>query len=277
MKNILFYLILLALPLAIMAQPEQPVEQWTGKTILLIGAHPDDDSYAMGTLGMLNANGNEVYIAILTTGNVGTQDPELGMMDLALIRKQEEQAALATMGIPTDHYINLGYDDGMLEYEDKKEVVAKLVRLIRKIQPDVLFSFDPGKGSQRWHKADHRASAYLSADAARAAMWPLMFQGQITLEGLEAHTIPEYILYDSAEEDINTWVDISGWDERVVDAMSKYVSQFSSGWADYKGPELTPEEEKKMKEMLRGWIRMRDGVPMEGFRYYAGLPDNIGR
>jgi LmbE family N-acetylglucosaminyl deacetylase len=259
------------------AQHEVPIEQWKGKTILLIGAHPDDDSYSMGTLGMLNANGNEVHIAILTTGNVGTQDPDLGMMDLALIRKQEEQDALATMGIPTDHYINLGYDDGMLEYEDKKEVVMKLVRLIRTIKPDVLFAFDPGKGGQRWHKADHRASAYLSADAARAAMWPLMFQGQITVEGLEAHTIPEYILYDSAEEDKNTWVDITGWDERKIDALSKYVSQFSSGWSDYKGPEISEEEIKEMKVMLGRWMETRDGVPVEGFRYYTGLPDNIGR
>ena len=278
MKNVCITLLLVALPLCSMAQPELPVEEWTGKTILLIGAHPDDDSYAMGTLGMLNANGNEVYIVILTTGNVGTQDPELGMMDLAQIRKQEEQAALATMGIPLDHYINLGYDDGMLEYENKKEVVAKLVRMIRKIKPDVLFSFDPGEGSVRWHKADHRASAYLSADAARAAMWPLLFQGQITVEGLEAHTIPEYMLYDSAEEDINTWVDISDWEERKIEALTKYVSQFSSGWYDYKGPELSPEEKEEVKKMLRAWIHQnRDGKPMEGFRYYTGLPDDIGR
>ncbi len=277
MKHIIYTILLVAIPLCSIAQPEVPVEKWTGKTILLIGAHPDDDSYSMGTLGMLNANGNEVYIAILTTGNVGTLDPKLGMKDLALIRKQEEQAALATMGIPTDHYINLGYDDGMLEYEDKKEVVAKLVRLIRKIKPDVLFTFDPGKGEQRWHKADHRASAYLTADAARAAMWPLMFQGQITLEGLEAHTVPEYMLFDSAEKDKNTWVDITGWEERKVDALSKYVSQFSSGWSDYKGPDLSPEEEAAMKENLKRWLIYRDGVPIEGFRHYAGLPDNIGR
>lgn len=278
MKHILITLFLVTMPLFAIAQPEQAVEDWTGKTILLIGAHPDDDSYSMGTLGMLNANGNEVYIVILTTGNVGTQDPKLGMMDLALIRKQEEQAALATMGIPLDHYMNLGYDDGMLEYEDTKEVVAKLVRVIRTIRPDVLFSFDPGKGSVRWHKADHRASAYLAADAARAAMWPLMFQGQITNEGLEAHTIPEYMLYDSDERDINTWVDITDWEERKVEALMKYVSQFSSGWSDYKGPEMSPEEAKEVKEMLMGWIHQeKDGKPMEGFRHYKGLPDDIGR
>ena len=277
MRTLTIATVLLLVNSMLFAQPEEPIEQWKGKTILLIGAHPDDDSYSMGTLGMLNANGNEVYIAILTTGNVGTLDPDLGMMDLALIRKQEEQDALATMGIPTDHYINLGYDDGMLEYEDKKEVVMKLVRLIRTIRPDVLFAFDPGKGEQRWHKADHRASAYLSADAARAAMWPLMFQGQITLEGLEAHTVPEYVLYDSAEEDKNTWVDITGWQERKIDALSKYVSQFSSGWSDYKGPELSEEEEKEMKVNLARWIKTKDGIPVEGFRYYTGLPDNIGR
>ena len=105
------------------AQPELPVEQWKGKTILLIGAHPDDDAYSMGTLAMLHENGNQVHILIMTTGNVGTQDPDLSMIDLAHIRKQEEQAALAAMGIPGDSYVNLGYDDGLLEFENKKEKI----------------------------------------------------------------------------------------------------------------------------------------------------------
>ena len=58
----------------------------------------------------------------------------------------------------------------------------------------------------------------------------------------------------------------------------KYVSQFSSGWSDYKGPEMSPEEAKQVKEMLMGWIHQeRDGKAVEGFRYYEGLPDDIGR
>jgi len=264
-------------PVLTSAQPEVPVEQWKGKTILLIGAHPDDDAYSMGTLALLQSLGNEVFIAILTTGNVGTQDPDLSMVDLARIRKQEEQAALAALGIPGDHYINLGYDDGMLEYENKKEVVAKLVRLIRQLKPDVIFSFDPGKGEQRWHKADHRASSYLAADAARAAMWPLLFQGQITMEGLEAHTVEEYMLFDTAEEDKNTWVDISGFEDKKISAMSQYVSQWSSGWYDYQGPELSDEEAKEVRERVSRRIEYREGNPVEGFRYVKGLPDNIGR
>jgi len=277
MRTYVIIAFLLLFALLSNAQPETAVEEWQGKTILLIGAHPDDDIYSQGTLAILQEHGNEVYIAILTTGNVGTQDPDLSMMDLANIRKQEEQAALAEIGIPGDHYINLGYDDGLLEYENKKEVVAKLVSLIRKIRPDVLFAFDPGKGEQRWHKADHRAASYLAADAARAAMWPLLFQGQITMEGLEAHTIPEYLFYDSAEEDINTRVDISAYKEKKINAMAKYVSQFSSGWYKYKGPELSAEEEQKVKERLSQYIKFRNGKAVEGFRHYKGLPDGIGR
>ncbi len=277
MKKSLFFLFMLFLVKGVVAQPDLPVDQWTDKTILLIGAHPDDDTYSQGTLAMLQEHGNEIWIVTLTTGNVGTQDTTLSMTDLARIRNQEELAALKELGIPGDHYINLGYDDGMLEYQNKKDVVANLVRQIRKIRPDVLFSFDPGKGCQRWHKADHRSSAYLTADAARAAMWPLMFQGQITVEGLRAYTVPEYMFYDSDTADINTWVDISDYVDKKINAMSKYVSQWSSGWYKYTGPDLSPEEEKKVRERLAGRIRKRNGIPMEGFRYYKGLPDNIGR
>jgi LmbE family N-acetylglucosaminyl deacetylase len=277
MRTICIFLSILLIPCLSFSQPDVRVEKWTGKTILLIGAHPDDDTYAMGTLGMLQSNGNEVYIAILTTGNVGTQDPDLSMVDLANIRKQEEQAALASMGIPLDHYINLGYDDGLLEYESKKDVVARLVRIIRSIHPDVLFLFDPGKGAQRWHKADHRSASYLAADAARAAMWPLLFQGQITMEGLEAHTIEEYLMFDGAEEDKNTWVDISDYVEQKITAMSKYVSQWSSGWYKYEGPDLSPEEAKEVRDRVSRQIEYRDGQAVEGFRYYKGLPDDIGR
>lgn len=277
MKTYQIFFLLIMIPYLSFSQPDVPVEKWTGKTILLIGAHPDDDAYSLGTLGLLQSHGNKVYIAILTSGNVGTQDPALSMVDLANIRKQEEQAALAAVGIPLDHYTNFGYDDGLLEFENKKEVVAKLVRLIREVRPDVLFAFDPGKGEQRWHKADHRSASYLAADAARAAMWPLLFQGQITMEGLEAHTIPEYLLFDSAEEDKNTWVDISAIKDKKITAMSQYVSQWSSGWYKYEGPDLSAEEAEQVRDRVSKRIVYRDGKAVEGFRHYKGLPDNIGR
>jgi LmbE family N-acetylglucosaminyl deacetylase len=269
-----------AAPLA--AQQEQqmpttPVDKWTGKTIILIGAHADDDALSHGTLAMLQAHSNQVYILTLTTGNVGTQDPQLSRTQLADIRRKEELAALAELGIPGDHYINLGYDDGLLEFEDRKAVVENLVRWIRKLRPNVLLAWDPGKNYQRWHKSDHRAAAYLAADAARAAMWRLLFEGQITQEGLKEYMIPEYLFYNDYDyNDENLWVDISGFVEKKVNAGAKYVSQFGPGWKNYK-PELSDAELQQMKDSVRARIRTKDGKPIEGFRYYRGLPDGIGK
>lgn len=260
-------------------QPDTPVEEWTGKTVLVVGGHPDDDSHAYGTLSVLNENDNELHVLIMTTGNVGTKDPDMTRNRLSQIRRQEEIEALSVLGIPEDHYINLGYTDGKLEFADKEEVVKRLVSHIRRIQPEVLIAFDPGFGYQVWHKTDHRAAAYLAADAARAAEWRLLFPGQINHDGLEAHRIDEYLFFDGPEEAQNVTVDISGEHaENKVEAVSKHMSQFSAAWQDYR-PELLPEEEKAFMERMRERVygNTEDGNVVERFRYYEGLPDGIGK
>jgi LmbE family N-acetylglucosaminyl deacetylase len=282
MKSFLLAQLFLLATVPVLAQrpehtPDVPVEKWTGKTIMLIGAHADDDALSHGTLALLQAHGNQVYVVTLTTGNVGTQDPNLSRMQLAQIRRVEELAALAELGIPGEHYINLGYDDGLLEFEDRKAVVENLVRWIRKLRPNVLMAWDPGKNYQRWHKSDHRAAAYLAADAARAAMWRLLFEGQITQEGLKEYMVPEYLFYNDYDlDDENTLVDISDFAEKKVNAFAKYVSQYGPGWKNYKA-NLSEAEVKQLKDDARSHVRMKEGKPVEGFRYYKGLPDALGK
>lgn len=259
------------------AQPETPVEEWTDKTILLVGAHPDDGSGAYGTLSMLRENGNEVYVLLMTTGNVGTKDSTMTRDRLAKIRRQEELGALEELGIPEENYINLGYNDGMLEFADREEVVRRLVKKYRELKPDVLFAFDPGYGNQKWLKADHRSAGYLAADAARAAEWRLLFPGQIIHDGLEKHWIQEYMFFSGNDEDQNTWIDISDYAEQKVDAVLNHVSQFSSAWNNYT-EELNSEDRKEFIEKMedRVYSNEKDGKTVEGFRYYRGVPDGIG-
>ena len=282
MKRILLAHLCLAVTTLALAQrpeykPDVPIEKWSGKTILLIGAHADDDALSHATLAMLQSHGNQVYVVTLTTGNVGTQDPSLSRMQLAEIRRKEELSALAELGIPGDHYINLGYDDGLLEFEDRKAVVENLVRWIRKLRPTVLMAWDPGKNYQRWHKSDHRAAAYLAADAARAAMWRLLFEGQITQEGLKEWMVPEYLFYNDYDyNDENVWVDISDFVDKKVNAFSKYISQYGPGWKKYNA-NPSEAEVKQMKDEERARVRMKDGKAVEGFRYYKGLPDGLGK
>lgn len=281
-KPLILALFLLVLPSMVMAQPEIPVEEWTGRTILLIGAHPDDDAQSHGTLAMLQANGNDVYVMLLTTGNVGTGDPTMTRDRLAKIRRQEEVDALAELDIPEENYINLGYTDGMLEFADKEEVVKQIVWWIRKLKPTTLMAFDPGYGYQQWHKTDHRSAAYLAVDAARAAEWRLIFPSQIINEGLERHTITDYLFYSTTGGEANTFVDISDYAENKVRSRSKYISQFTSAFDNYTGPnpeDLPGNEGAEFLERMRRGVYERgavNGVPTERFRYYKGNPDGAG-
>ena len=277
MKSIIT--LLLFFPLLSMAQPDQAVEEWTGKTILLIGGHPDDDHQSHGTLAMLKDHGNEVYILTLTTGNVGTKDPNLSRHELAIIRRQEQLAAMEAIGLSAEHYINLGYDDGRVEYADHEEVIGKLVYHIRKLKPNVLMAFDAGYNYQVWQKSDHRAAAYLAADAARAAEWRLLYESQIINDGLEAHLIDEYLFYGGNAEDKNTRVDITDYAAQRIEAGMKYVSQWSSGWDNYRGPDLSgyPQaDQDALRERITRRIRVEDDRSYESFRYYKGIPDGIG-
>ena len=211
MKNsiikIFLFIILISHQIGV-SQPDIPVEKWKGKSILLISPHPDDDHLSHGTLALLNSNGNKINILTLTTGNVGTKDLNVSKSDLSKIRRGEQINAMKALGLSENQYINLGYDDGRLEFADKEQLVGKIVYYIRKIRPDVLMTFDPGYNYQLWHKSDHRASAYLAADAVRAAEWHLMYQGQIIHQNLKAYAIPEFLFYGGNIEDKNTTVDL---------------------------------------------------------------------
>ena len=133
-------------------------------------------------------------------------------------------------------------------------------------QPEVVIAFDPGKGKMRWHKADHRAACWLAADACRAAMWPLLYEGQIIHENLEAHQVTEYLLYDGFTEDYDTEVDITDYFEQKINASLKYVSQFTSGWSTYTGTEISPEDEKALRDRMNQRAFRKDGRIYEQMR-----------
>lgn len=57
---------------------------------------------------------------------------------------------------------------------------------------------------------------------------------------------------------------------------AKYTSQFGPGWKNY-NPGPSEAEVKEMKDGVRARIRMKNGKPVAGFRYYRGLPDVLGK
>lgn len=241
------------------------ITKWTNKTIMWFGPHQDDESSSLGTLSLLKANGNKIIMVWYTSGNKGSRDLEMTSERLAQIRKIETEKACGEMGITPENstFICLGYDDGMLEYVPQKELCEQVCRLIRQHRPDAVFSMDPGTTWMKWHKTDHRMSAFLTLDAARAAAYHLYFPNQRIVDGLQPYTVTDYIFY--ATTDPNYDVDISTVSDKKIRSRAWYVSQFGAGNFKYVGPEPDQENLKKLLDSNAEKISKKEKV-YEKFR-----------
>lgn len=255
------------------AEPEYTgsdrIEDWKGKTILVVTPHPDDETFTSGgTLAKLAKNGNNIQIVIYTKDNSGSNDPTMTAERLEGIRKAEEEEACQILGIPTDNITWLGHDDGMLEYVDARELTKQVAREIRKHRPDAVFTIDPGAPHQQWHKSDHRAGAIITADAMRAAAWRLYFP-ELEREGFQHHAVPVVFFYYSAQP--NYTVDITDVAQQKAKAAAAHISQFGDMVTNYDDTNL---EEKKAKwaQLLRASrLVQRDGDKIiEKFRRSTG-------
>ncbi|MCU0378378.1 MAG: PIG-L family deacetylase [Bacteroidales bacterium] len=275
-ESILLILLMTLLPLSMSGQtdirqneriprPFDDITKWTNKTIMWVGPHQDDESGSLGTLSLLKANGNKIIMVWYTTGNKGSRDLEMTSERLAQIRKEESIKACGEMGITPeeDTFVWLGYDDGMLEYVPEQELCEKVCRLIRLYRPNAVFSMDPGTTWMQWHKTDHRMSAFVTLDAARAAAYHLYFPHHRINEGLQPYTVTEYFFYSTKES--NFEVDITAVSDKKIRSRAWYVSQFGAGNFKYVGPE--PDQENLINQLSSNTERIAKGEKVtEKFR-----------
>lgn len=151
------------------------------QTLMFIGAHPDDESFGMGSvLAHYAAVGVKVYYLCSTRGEAGTIDPEYlsGYAGPGDLRWAELTCAAESLGLAG--IIHLGYrDSGMLGTEDNhhpqaliqapiEEVAGRMVKVIRDLKPEVIITHDPGGGyGHPDHIATHNAAVkafYAAAD-----------------------------------------------------------------------------------------------------------------
>lgn len=245
---------------------ENRIETWTDKTILVVTPHPDDDTFGCGgTMALLAKNGNLVKVLIYTNDDKGSKDPAMTSERLATIRKAEEEKACAILGIPAENIIWLGHPDGMLEYVPARALCKQTVQVIRKVKPDALFSIDPGVHHERWHKTDHRAAAFNTVDAIRAARWPLYFP-ELRNQGLDAYDAPMCFFYYSVKP--NYVVDIQDVAERKVRAALAHESQFEPALSKYQP--MPDETRAKMTAQWRKVVPKHNGRFVEYFRRVDG-------
>lgn len=249
------------------AAPAERLENYTNKTVLVFTPHPDDDTFAVGgTLALLAKNRNRVVVVIYTNDNKGSYDQDMTSEHLARIRKAEEEASCAVLGIPKENIIWLGHDDGELEYVPPKLLCGQVTKIIRQYRPDAILSVDPGEYYERWHKTDHRMAAFNTIDAVRAAEFHLYYPEHLLVDKLQPYVVTNLYFFYTTTNDANYSVNIDSTMELKVEAITKQVSQFEPAVTRYR-PDWDPATLKKLKEFYQQDQEKKDGHYVELFRF----------
>jgi LmbE family N-acetylglucosaminyl deacetylase len=107
------------------------------KTAFAIFAHPDDvELMCAGTLSLLKKQGWEIHIATMTPGDKGSA--EHSREEISSIRKAEAEKSAALLDAT---YHCLEFEDAYILYN--RETINKTTRLLRKVQPSVVFTASP--------------------------------------------------------------------------------------------------------------------------------------
>jgi LmbE family N-acetylglucosaminyl deacetylase len=198
-------------------------EKWDDKQkILVILAHPDDPEFFLGaTISRWIKLGHNVSYLLLTKGDKGGKKdtkPE----DLILTREKEQKAAALSLGVKTVMFMD--NPDGYLTpgIELRKEIV----KIIRKIAPDVIVTGDPTNYFPRKgtiNHPDHRAAGQVVIEAVFPAAGNYLFFPELLEEGLEPVNIKE--LWLTMPSNPNLTLDVTPYWEDKLKALHNHTSQ----------------------------------------------------
>lgn len=208
--------------------------------VLVVTAHPDDVDFGFGgTAALLAQSGVRVTYCVITDGDAGGFDPDVPRSEIPAIRRAEQIAAAAAVGVNDVRY--LGYKDGELTVTH--DLRRDISRVIRQVRPQRLVIQSPDRNWERLAAShpDHLAAG----EAAMQALYPdsrnpFAHPTLLNDEGLEAWSVPETWVF--ATDKPNHWVDVTDVFELKLDALRAHESQTAH-------LELEP--------MLRGWMGMQ--------------------
>ena len=138
--------------------------------ILLIFAHPDDESFIAAGLARRYADqGATMSLVTATRGDAGRvgEPPLCRREDLPALREQELRAAAGILGISEVDLLD--YRDKHLAEAPEVDIRSALAERIRRCRPHVVVTFDPH--GMNGH-GDHVAIARFTSDAVAAAADP---------------------------------------------------------------------------------------------------------
>ena len=194
------------------------------KSILLIFAHPDDESFGLGgTIAKYTHQGIPVDLICATRGEKGTRFKVPAHIETGVARESELRTAGFVLGIRNIYFLD--YIDGELDKLDTAQIAGKIIEIMKKVQPEVVITFGPdGITGHPDHitigRAATRAFNQLKGTpfiprklyyaAIPASEWPDASDSGVT-------TMPD--------EMVTTTIDTTGYLTKKIEAISAHRSQ----------------------------------------------------
>jgi LmbE family N-acetylglucosaminyl deacetylase len=216
------------------------------KRIATIMAHPDDAEFSCGaSLAKWAAEGHHVTIVLVTNGDKGSDDRSISSPDLAAIREREQAEAARILGVK--ELVFMRNEDCMVV--PTLELRRELVRVIRRIKPDVVVCSDPTVffgGSNYINHPDHRAVATAVLEAIFPAARNHRIFPELLDEGLEPHRADEVLI--AAWDGGDFVVDVSDFMDKKIEALRAHKSQMGEWdpndeirkWSEERGKKQEP-------------------------------------
>lgn len=193
------------------------------RKVMGIFAHPDDPEFFSGaTFARWAAEGAEITFVLATSGDKGSEDPDMTHERLAALREDEERNAARVLGV--NEVVFLRYPDGTLE--PNLQLRRDITRLIRMKKPETVVTCDPKNiyGDGFINHPDHRAIGTAVIDAVYpTARDRLNFLEMERDEGLTPHKVRYVYLAGSQSPSIR--VDVTEYIETKVDSLREHKSQ----------------------------------------------------
>lgn len=195
------------------------------KRALFIQPHPDDNEIGAGaTIAKLASLGIDVHYLTVTDGGSGSNDPNLSIREVIDNRRKEQKEAGVFLGVNKFHWLD--FPDGHLY--DNEELRAKLVGVIRKVRPDIIFTIDPWLFYET--HMDHIITGKVASFAARTS-GNFRFYPEQLQEEIQPHRVQAIAYYTTNNP--NTFINVDRFWGQKIKAIQAHKSQFSGEYLTF--------------------------------------------
>ncbi len=194
------------------------------RSILLVFAHPDDESFGLaGTILKYTRQGVSVDLICATKGERGLRLDVPADVDTGTAREAELRCAAAILGIRDIYF--LGYIDADVNKTPIDEIANKVLGIMQKVRPAVVITFGPdGVSRHPDHIAIGKAAttAYKKMTAGDNGLAKLYY---VTLPASLVPNADELGIVTRPDDEVTTTIDITGFLDLKIQTIACHRSQ----------------------------------------------------